>query len=169
MAGYRSILKPLFKIIFRYYSLVLFKMMTAFSCIIFLKIWTMVSNFKLIPYFNTLQKFVQNVRKPKWPSNLSWLPWWYQYFVHLSNNFYIQKNAELIRYKLEVKSYKCIQIFNHSALKNMRRHFIIIPVVFVLASVIQRLNALDPVDCASCYAQNWNPQSWQYVCMYGLF
>ena len=39
-----------------------FKMLTAFSCIIFLNIWTMVSNFKFIPYFNILQNFVQNVR-----------------------------------------------------------------------------------------------------------
>ena len=47
-------------------------MMTAFSCIIFLKNWTIVSNFKFIPYFNILQNFVQNVRKPKWPFILSW-------------------------------------------------------------------------------------------------
>ena len=53
----------------------LFKMMTAFSCIIFLKIWTMVSNFKIIPYFNILQNFVQKYRKPKWSSILSWLNW----------------------------------------------------------------------------------------------
>ena len=32
----------------------------------------MVSNFKLIPHFNILQSFVQNVRKPKWPFILSW-------------------------------------------------------------------------------------------------
>ena len=46
-------------------------MMTEFSCIIFLNIWTMVSNFKIIPYFNILQNFVQNVRKPKSPSILT--------------------------------------------------------------------------------------------------
>ena len=45
--------------------------MTTFSCIIFLKIWTIVSNFKFIPYFNILEHFVRNVRKPKWPSILS--------------------------------------------------------------------------------------------------
>ena len=45
--------------------------MTAFSCIIYLKNWTMVSNFKFIPYFNILQNFVQNVGKPKWSSILS--------------------------------------------------------------------------------------------------
>ena len=46
-------------------------MMTEFSCIIFLKILTMVSNFKFILYFNILQNFVQNVKKSKWPSILS--------------------------------------------------------------------------------------------------
>ena len=30
----------------------------------------MTSNFKFIQYFNILQNFVQNVRKPKWPSIL---------------------------------------------------------------------------------------------------
>ena len=45
--------------------------MTAFSCIIFLKIWAMFSNFKFIPYFNIEQNFVENVRKPNWSSILS--------------------------------------------------------------------------------------------------
>ena len=36
-------------------------MLTAFSCIIFLKNWTTVSNFKFFPYLNILQNFVQNV------------------------------------------------------------------------------------------------------------
>ena len=40
------------------------------SCIIFLKIWAMVSNFKFIPYFIILQNFVENERK-KWPYILS--------------------------------------------------------------------------------------------------
>ena len=48
-------------------------MMTAFSCFVFLKIWTMDSNFKFIPYLNILQNFVQNVKKTKWPSILSCL------------------------------------------------------------------------------------------------
>ena len=45
--------------------------MTVFSCIIFLKIWTIASNFKLIPHLNILQNFVQNVWKQKWPPILS--------------------------------------------------------------------------------------------------
>ena len=32
----------------------------------------MVSNFKFIPYFNIVQNFVENVRKSKWISILSW-------------------------------------------------------------------------------------------------
>ena len=47
--------------------------MTTFSCIIFVKIWAMVSDCKFIPYFNILHNFVQNVRKPKWPFILSWI------------------------------------------------------------------------------------------------
>ena len=36
-------------------------MLTAFSCIIFLKIWTIICNFKFIPYFIIFQNFVQNI------------------------------------------------------------------------------------------------------------
>ena len=47
--------------------------MTVFSGIIFLKIWTIVSNFKLIPYFNILQNFVQNLyENQNGRSILSW-------------------------------------------------------------------------------------------------
>ena len=55
-------------------------MFTAFSFIIFLKNWTMVSDFKFIPYFNIFQNFVQNVGKPKMaiypelPSMIAYLP-----------------------------------------------------------------------------------------------
>ena len=54
--------------------------MTVFGCIIFLKNWIMISNFKFIPYSYILQNFVQNVRKPKWPSILSW-------YFKMRNNF----------------------------------------------------------------------------------
>ena len=47
--------------------------MTEFSLIIFLKILAMVLNFKFIPYFNILQNVVENVRKTKKNSILSWL------------------------------------------------------------------------------------------------
>ena len=51
--------------------LVLYKMLTTFDLIIILKIWSMVSKFKLTPYLDILQNFIQNIRKPKWPSILS--------------------------------------------------------------------------------------------------
>ena len=40
-------------------------MLTTFSRIILLKIWTMDSNFKVIPYFNILQKFRSKRTKTK--------------------------------------------------------------------------------------------------------
>ena len=43
----------------------------------------MVSNFKFIPYLNILQNFVQNVRKPKWPSILSCIDNHYEEFHFL--------------------------------------------------------------------------------------
>ena len=38
-------------------------MLNLFNFIIFLKILSMISNFKLFPYFNVLQSFGQNVQK----------------------------------------------------------------------------------------------------------
>ena len=74
--------------------------MTEFSCIIFLKIWTMVSNFKIIPYFNILQNFVQNVRKPKWPSILSW-------FCSLSSSL------NIVWFQLAPTRYRVASIFKY--------------------------------------------------------
>ena len=58
-------------------------MFILFYFIIFLKIWSMISNLKLVPHINILQKKFQNVQKPKKYSILSlgildsravWLP-----------------------------------------------------------------------------------------------
>ena len=40
-------------------------MLASLNMIIFLKIWSMISNFKLFPNFNISQNFVQNVQKQK--------------------------------------------------------------------------------------------------------
>ena len=42
-------------------------MLTSFNMVIFLKVLSMISNFKLFPYFNISQNFVQNVQKQKKP------------------------------------------------------------------------------------------------------
>ena len=42
-------------------------MLNALDFIILVKICTMISNCKSIPYFNILQKFVENVRKKHYP------------------------------------------------------------------------------------------------------
>ena len=51
-------------------------MLNAFNFIILLKMCTMISNFKFIQYFYMLQKFVENVRKTKKTSILSWSKNW---------------------------------------------------------------------------------------------
>ena len=48
-------------------------MLTSFNVIIFLKIESMISNFKLFQYFNISQNFVKNVQKQKSTSVLSCL------------------------------------------------------------------------------------------------
>ena len=47
-------------------------MLTSFNVIIFLKIYPMISTFKLFPNFNISQNFVQNVQKQKNTFVLSW-------------------------------------------------------------------------------------------------
>ena len=48
-------------------------MLTSFNVIIFLKILSIISNFKLFQYFNISQNFVQNVQKQKNTFVLSWV------------------------------------------------------------------------------------------------
>ena len=59
-------------------------MLNALNFVILLKICTMISNFKFVPYFNILQNFVENVRKK--PSILSCITSRPMYIIVVSNS-----------------------------------------------------------------------------------